>query len=320
MKKGFLLVTMILFILLFSISAFSDTDYLSLGTSTIGGTYYVLGAGWANIMNQNIPEIEISVEVGGGGPSNIQLIQQGDIELGMAPGWHAGEAFRGEGWAEGKVYDEIRATIPLYTSTLHIYTLAKNPIETIYDFEGKHISVGSAGTSSNMMGRALLEYLDIEPSRISSLPTNTAVNALKDGTVDAGFAVTGTPGPFMLDLETTHEVRHIGFEEEDLEKILKDYPYWAKGVLEKGAYKHLDEDIFVIQLWNFGIADKDLSEEIVYKLVSETFKQYDELQYVDPVTKTILPENILYSTIPLHKGALKYYQEEGLEIPEKLID
>ena len=31
------------------------------------------------------------------------------------------------------------------------------------------------------------------------------------------------------------------------------------------------------------------------------------------------PEDILYSSVPLHKGAIKYYREIGLTIPNKLI-
>jgi TRAP-type uncharacterized transport system substrate-binding protein len=30
------------------------------------------------------------------------------------------------------------------------------------------------------------------------------------------------------------------------------------------------------------------------------------------------PKNVLYSPIPLHPGAIKYYEEVGIKIPEKL--
>jgi hypothetical protein len=31
------------------------------------------------------------------------------------------------------------------------------------------------------------------------------------------------------------------------------------------------------------------------------------------------PEFIVYSPIPLHPGAVKYYKEKGITIPEKLL-
>ena len=31
------------------------------------------------------------------------------------------------------------------------------------------------------------------------------------------------------------------------------------------------------------------------------------------------PEDILKSTIPLHKGAIRYYRERDIQIPDRLI-
>lgn len=297
----------------------AENKRLLLGTSSVGGTYYVWGGGWAKIMNEKVPGVDISVEVTGGPNTNIQLIQQGDMELGFVTTWLAGEGFNGAGWANGQKYDDIRAIFPMYSSVLHIYTLEKNPIKTIYDFQGKRISLGAPGSTSDAAGRAVVEILGVNTQELSSLPTNTAINALKDGTVDAGFAVTGTPGPFMLDLETTHEVRHIGLTQNDFDKILEKFPYWSQGVIENGTYKHQTEDTPVIAFWNFAVADKDLPEDLVYNLVKATFESQDALIAVDPTAKSTIAENVIHSSIPLHPGALKYYKEKGITIPDKLI-
>lgn len=292
---------------------------LLLGTSSVGGTYYVWGGGWAQIMNEKVPGVDISVEVTGGPNTNIQLIQQEEMELGFVTTWLAGEGYDGEGWTEGKKYDDIRAIFPMYSSVLHIYTLQKNPIETVYDFENKHISLGSPGSTSDAAGRAVVELLGVNTDKISSLPTNTAVNALRDGTVDAGFAVTGAPGPFMLDLETTHEVRHIGLAQEDFDKILAEFPYWAQGEIPEGTYKHQTGSTPVIAFWNFCVADKDLPDELVYNLVKATYDNNAALVAVDPTAKNCVPESVVHSTVPLHPGAIKYYKEIGIDIPDRLI-
>lgn len=300
-------------------SSFAATRRLLLGTSSVGGTYYVWGGGWAKLMNSKIPNIDISVEVTGGPVTNIQLIQDGKMELGFVTTWLGGEAYFGTGWAEGKKYDEIRAIFPMYASVLHIYTLEENDIQTIYDFKDKRISVGAPGSTSDVAGRAVMDVLNIQPSKISSLPTGTAVNALRDKTIDAGFAVTGVPGPFMLDLESTHKVRHLSISDEDMEKLLKEFPYWASGTVPKGTYKHQTEDIQTVFFWNVCVVDKDLPDDLVYELVKTTFENQEDLIAVDPTAKSTIPENIVNSSIPLHKGALKYYQEAGVEIPDKLL-
>jgi len=318
MKKIFL-VTFIFVLLIFAISGNAAEKRLLLGTSSVGGTYYVLGAGWSNLMNQNVPGVNISVQSGGGPATNVQLIQQGEMDFGLTTGWLGGDGYRGEGWAKGKKYDEIRTIFPMYFSSLHIYTLDKSPIKDIYDFEGKHISVGSAGSTSDAAGRALLKTLGIKPREISSLPLGASTNGLKDGTIEACFVVTGVPGPFMLDLESSHKIRFIKLSQEDYEKVFEAFPFWSRGVMKAGAYKGIKEDLPVVNFWNFAIADKDLPDDLIYKIVKATFENRQALITINPKSKATIPENIIYSTIPIHSGALKYYKEVGIEIPDELI-
>jgi len=296
----------------------ADPSNLLLGTSSQGGTYYVWGGGWADIMGKNIDDVDVSVEVTGGPTSNIQLIQNGDMDLGFVTSWLGGEGYNGEGWTEEE-HDKIRSMFIMYPSVMHMYALKGNGIEAISDFQGNHVSTGAPGSTSAEAGQGLMDVLDIKPEKVSGLPTNTSTDGLRDGTIDAGFAVTGVPGPFMLDLETTHEVQHIGLTDEEMDKVLSEYPYWDSLDIPKETYKHQDEDISVVAFWNVGIASSDLSEDLVYDMVKTTFEEHEDLLAVDPTAKDTIAENITYSTIPLHPGALKYYEEEGIEIPDELV-
>ncbi|AOY76538.1 TAXI family TRAP transporter solute-binding subunit [Clostridium formicaceticum] len=292
---------------------------LLLGTSSVGGTYYALGGGWAGIMNDKMSGIDISVEVTGGPTTNIQLIEDKQMELGLATTWLAGEGFNGEGWSENQKYDSIRALFPVYKSILYAYSLEGKGIDAIGDFNEKNVSVGAPGATSDAAGRAVLEILEIDAKKIDSLPTNTAINGIKDGIVDGGFLVSGVPAPALLDLETTHQIKHLGLTQEEINKILNSYPYWAQDIIKKGTYKDLNEDINVISFWNIAIGDKELSEDLVYDIVKTTFENYDALVAVDPSAADCIPDNIKYSSIPLHKGAIRYYEEIGIEIPSNLL-
>ncbi len=295
---------------------------LLLGTSSSGGTYYILGGAWAKLLHEKIPTIDVSIEVTGGPASNIPLIANKDMELGYLTSWLAGEAYNGVGaWTGGKKIQVLRAIFPMYASALHIYTLEKLPIKTIYDFEGKHITGGAPGATSDLAAKELLKSLGIKLGKYSALPTGTAMNALRDGNCDGGFAVTGVPGPHMLDLETTHNLRHISLSDQDIAKILKDNPYWTAGIIPKGTYKHQTEDTKVITFWNIAAAHKDLNDELIYQIVKVTFEGQKELLAAAPpdMVAGIVPQNILKSSIPIHKGALRYYKEIGIAIPDTLI-
>ncbi len=318
--KRLLLAALAVAVLSVSPSLAAGKQRLLLGTSSVGGTYYVLGGAWAKLLNEKIPTIDVSVEVTGGPASNMPLISGKEMELGFLTTWLAGEGFNGVGaWTGGKKYQDIRAIFPMYASVLHIYTLEKLPIKTVYDFAGKHVTAGAPGATSDLAAKALLQCLGIKVSKYSSLPTGTAVNTLRDGNCDGGFAVTGAPGPFMLDLESTHAVRHISLPDQDIEKILKANPYWSAGVIPKGTYKHQTGDTKVITFWNVAAAHKDLDDETIYKIVKTTFEGQKSLLAAAPDMAQCVPANIVKSTIPVHKGALKYYKEVGIKIPDALI-
>jgi TRAP transporter TAXI family solute receptor len=295
------------------------TNRLLLGTASIGGTYYALGGGWAKIISENVDNTEVSVEVTGGPTSNIQLIQKGDMELGYATTWLSGEGYNGEGWAKGTKYDQVLSMYPVFNTVLYVYTLKSTGIKTIYDFEGKNISVGSPGSTSDMAGRAVLEVLGITPKSISSLTVDATQNGLKDGTIDGSFLVAGVPVSGLLNLETTHEIEYISFSDEDMNKILEAYPYWSTDVVPEGTYTHQNGEFPVISFWNIAICAKDMPDDLVYNLVKTTFEHVDELIAVDPSSENTRAEKVGNCGIPLHPGALKYYQEMGIEIPDELI-
>ena len=178
---AFLFTLVLLFSTTTSVSAY-DLQRLLLGTSSAGGTYYVLGAGWSNIVNKSLKNMDVTCEVTPGPTTNMQLIDKNEMDLGMVTAWLAGEAVTGTGWAEKHgSYNSFLSLFPTHSSYLYIYTLKGKGIKTVQDFAGKHISVSTVGSTSDVAGRAVLDVLGIKPSRLSQLPSDAQVNSLKDG-------------------------------------------------------------------------------------------------------------------------------------------
>ena len=74
-----------------------------------------------------------------------------------------------------------------------------------------------------------------------------------------------------------------------------------------------------LTVWNFMVVPKDMSEDFVYEVVKTTFENVDILIATHKSAVEVKPENIVYSPIVLHPGALKYYKEKGIAIAENLI-
>ena len=300
-------------------TASAAAQRLLMGTSSAGASYYILGSGLAKVLSDNIKDMEVSVEVTGGPTTNIQLIEQGDMELGLSTVWLGGEGYNGIGWTKGKKYQEFRTLCPLYSSVLYLYTLKGSGIKSVYDLEGKNVSVGAPGATSELAGRAILKTLGITPKSISSLPTSAQVNGLKDGLIDANFAVSGIPVAWLLDLETTHNVEIIPLAKQDMDKVLAAYPFWSAGAIPAKSYKNQDEDVPVVAFWNASIASKNISDETAYNIVKTTFECLDQLVAIDPTARQASMDKVDSLPSPLHPGAVKYYLEKGVKVPERLI-
>ncbi len=60
-----------------------------------------------------------------------------------------------------------------------------------------------------------------------------------------------------------------------------------------------------------------LDEELVYQATKAFWEHIDELHAQGPAFGSITPESGLREiNMPLHPGALRYYEEIGLDIPD----
>lgn len=302
-----------------SVSTSHAKQRLLLGSSTVGGSYYILGATWAKVLNDKLPQYDISVEVGGGPTTTIPLVEKKDMDMAYITAWQGGEMYFGTA-EKPKKHESLRVFLPLYASYIQIYALADSSIKTLKDLNGKSVSCGSAGSSSFLASREIVKILGLTPSKLSGMPTGQQLNTMRDGQTLAAFSVSGAPAPFMMELEASHQVRLIDLSKEEMAALLKGQPFWSSGFIPAGTYKsNPDKDINVISLWNFAVAHKDLSPELVYDLTRASFESLPQLASAVHTMADLKPEDILNSPIPLHPGAVKYYREKGITIPDPLL-
>ena len=269
-------------------------------------------------MKSAVPGVEISIEATPGGITNMQSMRSGDMDMGMTTSWLGGDGWAGTSWAEGTKYDNCLSMFPTHSSVLYIFTLADSGINSIMDLEGKAIATGALGSTSGDAVPLLLDALGITVKSTANLASSGICDALKDGTVDVGFGVTGVPASWMLDLETSKDIKIIPLSEDEINTVLTAQPYWSSGVIPGGVYKNHDEDIPCITFGNFFMANKDLDEDLVYNLVKATFENKAEIEKVDKNAAGIDVANFGFLTMPLHPGAQRYYEEIGVEIPDNL--
>jgi hypothetical protein len=273
------------------------------------------------MINNHIDGAQATAEVTGASVENMGLIMRGDADLALVLADTAYQAYTGTGDFEGRQIENTRALASVYPNAVQLVTLTESDIHSIADLAGKRVSVGAPGSGTELNARALLEangvsYSDFTPQRLNF---NETADAIRDGDIDAGFWSVGPPTSSILNLAATRDIRLIGLSDEEIANAQEVEAVFAPYELAAGMYDGMDEAVQTIGIPNVLVVNADMDEELAYQLTQLLFENTDELIAVHPAANDTTVEFTMNSTpVPLHPGALRYFEEVGAEIPDRL--
>lgn len=287
---------------------------ISISSAPLGGTFHVYATGWGELISKKLG-ISVNVEATGGPIQNIQLVNSGNSDVGMVTMGPAYEAYKGIGWADKK-YENIRTIFPMYTSYLHWFAMPQASVKSLSDMNGKVVGTGAKGGTPDYYTAKVFEDLGIKPKRIINGSFSDYANQMRDGQMDV-FGVFAPAGhPTGTEMIKTEKANVIGVGEKSKE-LAQKYGITA-GFLKANSYQGQTEDIETLTIWSAFTVKKDLPEDFVYELVKVTFEGKDDLQKVIKEAAELNAENApeALSSVPMHPGAIRYYEEKGLKLPD----
>lgn len=299
----------------------ASAQQLSIATGGTGGVYYPIGGGFAEMINEHIEGAQATAEVTGASVENMGLIMRGDADMALALADTVYQAYTGTGDFDGRQIENTRALASVYPNAVQLVTLAESDIQSIADLAGKRVSVGAPGSGTELNARALLEangvnYEDFIPQRLNF---NETADAIRDGDIDAGFWSVGPPTSSILNLAATRDIRLISLTDEEIANAQEAEAVFAPYELAAGMYDGMDEAVQTIGIPNVLVVNSDMDEELAYQLTQLLFENTDELIAVHPAANDTTIEFTMNSTpVPLHPGAIRYFEEVGAEIPDRL--
>ena len=166
----------------------------------------------------------------------------------------------------------------------------------------------------------MMKILDINPGRLIRSGQQEIANLMRDGIIDAYTSISGQPVPCTVDLEVTHDLKFIELSDDIIQKFRENYSYWVPGTIPKETYQDLDEDYTALQWFNGMLVNDTMPDELVYQILKVLFDNKDVFEDTHPSTARYLKmDSILAASIPVHPGAIKYYEDNGIDIPESLV-
>ncbi len=295
---------------------------LTMGTGSSGGTYYALGGVMATAMEHRLDGITISPQASGASVENMNMINAGEFDMGIAMNATAVLAHEGKDAFEGNAVTNVRAIGVVYHEVYQIVAAASTGAHNVEDLAGLKIAVGPAGSGTidctqAVLSAAGLSMDDIEPQNDSFGDASTK---MQDGHIDAACNTLTVPASSIQEMLTAMDLNYINISDEILATIQETQPYYSRYVIPAGTYDRQTEDINTITCEAVLYCRADLDEETVYQVTKAFYESADDIKAGHTAGKDISLEGALNGvTTPVHPGAAKYYEEMGIEVDPSLI-
>lgn len=312
--KKILATVLCLSLLLAATSALAtDINFVTAGTAS---TFYPISATVCNLWNENIEGMRAVATPSGGGIDNLNQAYDGEAQIGIANANLVYQAQEGLASFEGYANENVRIFAGLYLNPNQVVVTKESGINSIKDFAGKKISIGTAGATTVEEAIIHLEAagMKLDDVKAEYMDTSAAADAISNKLLDGVWVMAGTPNSAVTQIMTTTDSKLMPITPEEVEVLKKDFPWYAAGVIPAGTYAGQDEDVptSAVKLTLFITADVD--EETVYQMTKVFWENWDMLTETHAALKKADPKEACNDVagVAIHDGAARYYREIGL--------
>ena len=216
--------------------------------------------------------------------------------------------FKGKG---NPRYNDIRALFPIPSLTMHFVMRADSGAREFADLEGKTILLGK-GSFGAREGAKYLKLFGLEGKvKLANVELNAAVNALKNKQID-GFVTAGSwPAPNVIEAAASTGIVLISLSDEQIRKTKR-----TRLVIPGGTYAGVESDTVTTSLPVVAYTTTDMDEETAYLLTRTYWQQKKELGSANAWWNGVTPELLANVYGKIHPGALRYYDEAGIRVPD----
>ena len=305
--------------LAFGLQAAQADTFVRMVSGPSGGSWYPLGAKISQVFGDKVKGITTS-NTSGGGISNVLSVNGGDAEIGWSYAHTAFNGFKGKGKFK-KPQPNVRHFATLYPAMFQVAVRKDSPIKTFADMKGANISPGKAKWTGTAFAESVLKsfgisFADIKKNggTVHHLSYTESVALMKDKHIDVFMGATSMPQASFLELEHSPGIRFIGVSKAKLDEILAANPGFIPGMMPKGVYKSVEQDLHTLGIVTNMVVHKDLPDDLVYNMCKVFWANHASFVDVKSVWKRVKLEDALAgAAIPVHPGAAKCYAELGVK-------
>ena len=297
-------------------SASSGPVELTVGTGGEAGTYYGYTGILGTVIGQKT-DVKFTVVATNGSKDNLVNMADGVYDLATVQSDVMTYAFNGtNSFADSGAIQNFRVLCALYPETVQIVTVDP-AIKSVEDLRGRSVCVGDVGSGTYFNAVDVLAAYGMTIDDLVPVYQSFAASAdsLKDGKIDAAFVCAGAPTPAVTDLAVSKGAYLVSIDDEHMEKLLADCPWYAKLVIPAGTYAGFDTDAATVTVKATLVASTDVSDDVAYTIVKTIFENKDEIIGLHDKGKDLSLEFATEGiAVPFAPGAAKYFAENGVTV------
>jgi len=311
--------------------AFAGKEFISIATGSTGGSFYPCGVVFAHHFDTNLADegYKFSAHASGGSGENLEMLRNKEVEMAIAGSVPTSNAYRSVGRYEGNPkLENVRFMTALWPEATQLVYRSDSGIKDLSDFKGRKVVMGPPNGGGSIYMPFILKALagltidDLKPQWIGHDDT---VQAFQNRMVDAAYLGSGYPTSSVTQVYANMSrvsVEMLEFTDEQLDTLKKEAPFFTRVIIPKNTYPNQDRDLKIVGTKSSLIVEKDVDNDIVYKMLEVIYiKDLEKLKGEQSSLRFLNLSDALggLSGAPLHPGAVKFYQDNGIEVPDELI-
>lgn len=253
-----------------------------------------------------------------GSVANVNAIQSGTSESGLAQSDVAYWGFNGTGVFEGKdKLDKLRFLASLYPEHIHVVLPKDSDVQSLKDLEGKRVGVGLPASGAQVGALLILNAVGLEKNKnftAEELNTSQSAERIQDGQLDAFLTVTGAPSSGIAQLASIAGMRLLSIPDEVQQAVIEQAPFYFSSPIEAGTYEGQAESVSTLAVGAQWLVSADQPDDLIYGITKALWNDTSrKLLSNHAKGKDVTAESALDGRgIPLHPGAERFYKEAGL--------
>ena len=310
------------------VASAQSTTFLTIGSGSTSGLYYPTAVGIAKILSEADVDLRANARSTGASVFNANAIGEGSLQMGMMQNNIAYYAYNGTGVEafKDKKIDNLRGLIGLYPEAIHILAREDADIDSVADLAGKRVYVGDVGSGTeqdamNIMAAFDVTFDDLKADVRGS--SGDAVGLLRDDKIAAMFYTVGLGSSAIVEAAQTAPVTVISIDPKPLKQLQEDYDFYTPFTIPGETYPGVKDDVQTVTLKAMLGASAELSEDDVYTFMNTVFNEkldtfYSDIQNPNLKKFFTVESGLEGMSIPLHPGAVKFFEEQDVDVPDEL--